>query len=343
MSIAGIVPRQAQYHWLRAMTTTEEPGTEAGRFVIEGADDDLRETTQSWLSWLAHERQLAARTRKSYASDWAAFVGFTSGHLGGAVSLRSLATMDYRDFRAWLAHLTKNGLKRNSIARACASVRAFFDYVDRHYDVHNPALRAMRAPSFKRALPRPLAFGQISEIREEIGEKASSDWTAKRDLALVMLLYGAGLRIGEAIGLSRSSIPDPIEQVTSVKVLGKGGKERVVPLLSQVVRAIDEYLRACPFQLAAEDPLFVGVRGKRVQPAAIQKKIRLLRQALGLPETTTPHALRHSFATHLLSDGADLRAIQELLGHANLSTTQIYTQVDDRKLVALYASAHPRA
>ncbi|MEO1020856.1 MAG: tyrosine-type recombinase/integrase, partial [Pseudomonadota bacterium] len=230
------------------------------------------------------------------------------------------------------------------IARAVASVRGFFCYIDRHYEVHNPSLRAMRTPSFKRALPRPLAVAEFVSIKEAVGDTSSqSSWTVTRDIAVLMLLYGAGLRIGEAIALNKSALGSEPAMATSLRLMGKGNKERVVPLLPQVSQAIVEYLNQCPIVICVEDALFVGVRGRRLQPAHIQKRVRDLRRALGLPETATPHALRHSFATHLLADGADLRAIQELLGHTSLSTTQIYTQVDSGRLQHLYAVAHPRA
>ncbi len=309
-----------------------------------GAGDDVADITSSWLSWLAHERQLASRTRRAYSSDWHQFIEFLNGHLAAPVALTDLASLESRDFRAWLAHLNRRDLKRSSIARAVASVRGFFAYIDRHYDVHNPSLRAMRTPGFKRALPRPLAFEEVLSIQQGMTERPVTDhWTGQRDLAVLMLLYGSGLRIGEAIELNRSDWRDEDYSGRNLRITGKGRKERIVPLLPQVSRSIDGYVADCPMILAPNGPLFVGVRGRRLQSGHIQKKVRNLRRALGLPETATPHALRHSFATHLLADGADLRAIQELLGHASLSTTQVYTQVDGTRLVQLYSTSHPRA
>jgi integrase/recombinase XerC len=246
------------------------------------------------------------------------------------------------DFRAWLAARHGAELARSSTARAMAAVRSLFSYLDRRHDLHNPALKAMRTPRFHRALPRPLTAPQAQAVALSAGDVAREPWTGKRDTALLLLLYGAGLRIGEALALRRSDLGADPRQLRALRVLGKGGKERLVPVLPVIGEALAAYLAACPWPLEAASPLFLGSRGRGLRATVVQKQVRVLRGLLGLPETATPHALRHSFATHLLADGADLRVIQELLGHASLSTTQGYTAVDTERLARLYATAHPR-
>jgi integrase/recombinase XerC len=222
-------------------------------------------------------------------------------------------------------------------------LRGFYRFLDRQHAIRNPVLKAMRTPRFRRPLPRPLAADQAIEVTDAVGEQASQPWIGQRDVAVLTLLYGAGLRIGEALGLDRRDVgPDPAS-LKGLQVRGKGNKERVVPILPVVAQAIAAYVEACPWPSPPDSPLFVGARGGRLQQSVVQKQVRMLRGVLGLPETATPHALRHSFATHLLGAGADLRVIQELLGHASLSTTQNYTAVDSARLTQLYAKAHPRA
>ena len=308
------------------------------------ADDRVSELARSWLDWLRHERRLAARTISSYQSDIQAFVVFASQHLGGAVTVETLETFGVRDFRSWLAWRHQQDFARISTARAVAAVRSFYRFADRRFDIHNPALAAMRPPPAKRGLPRPLSPDQAGDVvTYDVGAQSEPNWPELRDTAVLFLLYGSGLRIGEAIGLNRDDIGETAEQTRSLRVVGKGEKERLVPVLRPVAEKLAAYIEACPFDLTAGEALFRGVRGKRLQPGIIQKAMRAMRVGLGLPETATPHALRHSFATHLLGDGADLRTIQELLGHASLSTTQRYTAVDTQQLLSLYAKAHPRA
>ena len=224
-----------------------------------------------------------------------------------------------------------------------AAVRGFFRYLDRRHGVHNPALQAMRTPRLPHRVPRPLAESDARELIVTAGADARQPWLGLRDTALLLLLYGAGLRIGEALSLDRRAIGVDPRALRSLRVRGKGDKERLVPVLPIVAEALAAYLAACPAPPLPDEPLFKGARGGRLQQGVVQKQVRQLRVGLGLPETATPHALRHSFATHLLGEGADLRAIQELLGHASLSTTQGYTEVDARRLISLYARAHPRA
>ena len=224
-----------------------------------------------------------------------------------------------------------------------AAVRGFYRYLDRHHGLHNPALAALRTPRLPRRLPRPLSAAQALDV-VEAADDGRIDWTGRRDAALLTLLYGAGLRIGEALGLTRGALGAAPAELRELRVTGKGGRQRVVPVLPVVAAALADYLEACPYGGGRPDsPLFVGARGGPLQAGVVQRRVRGLRRLLGLPETATPHALRHSFATHLLAGGADLRAIQELLGHASLSTTQGYTAVDAARLMDLYRRAHPRA
>ena len=311
--------------------------------MLPFAADDLAAVAAEWRVWLAAERRLSPRSVVAYERDLAAFVAFVSGHLGGAVTLQALGRLALADFRAWLATRHNRKFARSSTARAVAAVRGFFRFVDRRHGVHNPALKAMRTPRLPRRVPRPLSPDQAAELAETAGDDVRLEWVGLRDTAVLLLLYGGGLRIGEALALDRRDLgPDPA-RLRVLRVRGKGDKERLVPLLPMVAQALAAYLAACPEPPQPDEALFRGVRGGRLQQAIVQRRVRQVRVTLGLPESATPHALRHSFATHLLSAGADLRAIQELLGHASLSTTQGYTAVETRRLLELYSKAHPRA
>jgi integrase/recombinase XerC len=296
-----------------------------------------------WLNWLEHQKRQAPLTVKGYRSDLLAFLGFCAEHLGEPPTPDVLAGLDAAGFRAWLAARHRAGLAKSSTARALAAVRSFYRYLDREHGRTNPALQALRTPKLARRLPRPLTSDQASRLIEHAPVATRLDWLGKRDVALLLLLYGAGLRIGEALGLARSTLGADPARLTALTITGKGRKQRLVPILPVIGRALAEYLAACPYHPGPAAPLFLGERGKRLQPAIAARLVRDLRRALGLPESATPHALRHSFATHLLADGADLRTIQELLGHASLSTTQGYTGVDGERLIRLYQQAHPRA
>jgi integrase/recombinase XerC len=307
------------------------------------ATPDLIAVVESWCRWLRAERRLAERTEQAYRQDMASFVRFLSGHLARDVALSDLAALQLLDLRAWLAWRHGEDFARTSTARAIAGVRSFFRFVDRRHGIHNPALQAMRTPRLPHRVPRPLAENDARDLILSARTEARELWLGHRDTALLMLLYGAGLRIGEALALDRRDVGMDPRSLRGLRVRGKGDKERLVPILPIVAEAIAAYLAACPIPPLPDEPLFKGARGRRLQQGVVQKQVRQLRVTLGLPETATPHALRHSFATHLLGDGADLRAIQELLGHASLSTTQGYTEVDSRRLMTLYARAHPRA
>jgi integrase/recombinase XerC len=304
---------------------------------------ELGAMVAGWRDWLAHEKRHAPLTVKAYRTDLADFLAFAAGHLGEPPTLSALEGMTTADFRAWLAARHRRGLARSSTTRALAAVRGFYRWLDRRHGRHNPALKALRTPRLVRRLPRPLAAGEAQELIDAAPEAAREDWLARRDVALFLLLWGAGLRIGEALALSRGDLgPDPAA-ARLLRVTGKGGRQRLVPLLPVVATALEAYLVACPYRLSPGTPLFLGARGKVLQAAVVRRQMQTLRRLLGLPESATPHALRHSFATHLLAGGADLRVIQELLGHASLSSTQGYTQVDAERLLRLYDDAHPRA
>ncbi len=302
---------------------------------------DLEAAFAGWCDWLAHERRAAARTQAGYRRDLAAFVAFLATHQGGPVDLATMAGLTPQGFRGWLAWRLGEGYAKSSTQRAVAAVRGFLDFLDTRHGIHNPALRAMRAPRARRPLPRPLAVAEIEELTDAAARADQAPWLLARDAALLLLLYGAGLRIGEALALRVDALPT--EGPGTLRVTGKGRKVRLVPLLPVITEALAHYRRACPHPLPPNGPLFLGARGGALQPAVVQRRVRDLRRMLGLPETATPHSLRHSFATHLLGGGADLRSIQELLGHASLSTTQLYTKVDAEGLARLYAAAHPRA
>ncbi len=305
---------------------------------------DLRARLGAWCDWLAHERRAAPATRLAYTRDLADFLAFLRDHLGREIGTRELAALTLADLRAWLAHRHRRGLDPASTARALAAVRGFFRFLDRRFGLHNPAVAALRTPRVPRRLPRPLAVEEtLALAREMASEPDVPAWVLRRDHAVLLLLYGCGLRIGEALALARRDVGADPARLRVLRVHGKGGRVREVPVLPRVARALADYVAACPHPLPPEGPLFVGARGRRLGAEPIRARIRRLRRLLGLPETATPHALRHSFATHLLAAGADLRAIQELLGHASLSTTQRYTAVDAERLLADYARAHPRA
>ncbi len=296
---------------------------------------------ESWLSYLGAERRMSGKTVEAYQRDVLQFLGFLAEHLGGAPSLRDLAALTPADVRAFLASRRAVGIGSRSLMRTLAGTRAFARYLERNGKGQVGALAAVRAPKIGKTLPRPLQAADAKRMAD--ADLPAGDghepWIHARDAAVLGLLYGAGLRISEALGLKRGNIG----AADAVTVTGKGRKQRMVPVLPQVQKLIADYVALCPYDLPDDGPLFVGAKGGPLSPRVVQLAMARLRGALGLPETATPHALRHSFATHLLARGGDLRSIQELLGHASLSTTQIYTQVDAERLIEAYRSAHPRA
>jgi integrase/recombinase XerC len=300
---------------------------------------DAGSAVGAWIEWIRDERRLAAHTVEAYRSDLAAFLAFIAQHIGGPPDLPALASLSPADFRAYLAMRSGRGYERSSNARAMATIRSFFRFLDRRGLARGAAVHAVRTPRLKRALPKPLSESDAMQAVHTVAELSDEPWVGKRDAALLLLLYGCGLRIGEALALNRDgSLPGE-----TLRVAGKGGKQRIVPVLPMVRDALAAYLAACPYDPGSGGPLFLGLRGGRLEPAVAQKQVRRLRALLRLPETATPHALRHSFATHLLAGGGDLRTIQELLGHASLTTTQRYTEIDAGRLVAVHRAAHPRA
>ena len=311
--------------------------------IIFRAGEDVQDAIAEWGRWLENERRASANTTDAYRRDLATFFAFLSDHLGGEPTLEELQSLAPADFRSYLARRNTEGLARTSIARGLSTVRNFFRFLDRNGLVHNPAIDTLHTPKTPTSIPKALTPDDALAAVKMAGELQDKPWLAKRDMAIMLLLYGCGLRIGEALDLNVSDIGPDLSKDGTLRVIGKGNKQRVVPVLPIVAEAISAYRAACPHGLSDDDPLFVGSRGGRLNPGVVQRQVRKIRAMLGLGDTATPHALRHSFATHLLANGGDLRTIQELLGHASLSTTQRYTAVDEAKLRAVYDDAHPRA
>ncbi|HVT24326.1 MAG TPA: tyrosine recombinase XerC [Rhizomicrobium sp.] len=295
------------------------------------------ELKRDWLSMLAHERRASPNTLRAYGDDLSRFLGFLHIHLGGTINERALARVAPADIRAFITDRRADGLGARGVQRALAAIRSFYRWLARENILDNPAPRAVRTPRIKRGLPRPLSENDAARALEEAADH-DVEWLAARDVALLTLLYGAGLRISEGLSLKRGDAP----LGRTLSILGKGRKERSVPILPAVSQAIADYAAKIPFTGAKDAPLFVSRRGKPMSPREAQALMQKLRGRLGLSEKATPHALRHSFATHLLANGGDLRSVQELLGHASLSTTQTYTLVETSKLMDVYRRAHPR-
>jgi integrase/recombinase XerC len=299
------------------------------------------EARAGFLDWLGSERRASPRTLAAYGADLAAFLGFLTHHLGGEPDLAGLSALRTIDIRAWLAAEATDGAANATRARHLAAVRTFYRWLARRHGVDNAAVRLIATPRAKRPLPRALPPEQARSAAEDVGEVSDSAAVQARDEALFTLLYGCGLRIAEALALNVRDAPLPGSE-SILRVVGKGSKTRVVPVLPAVRAAIAAWLALHPSR-APDAPLFVGTRGGRLNPAVAQRTLRTFRRQRGLPEHATPHALRHSFATHLLEGGADLRSIQELLGHASLSTTQRYTSVETARLLEVWRKAHPKA
>jgi len=295
-----------------------------------------------WLGYLGAERRMSDKTLEAYGRDVGQFLGFLAEHMGGPPSLRELAKLTPADVRAFMASRRSSGAGSRTLMRGLAGARSFARFLERNGKGKVGALAAVRAPKLARSLPKPLAIKDARRMTETEGRDGETrePWILARDAAVLSLLYGSGLRIAESLSLKRKEAPDTGDTLT---VTGKGNKTRMVPVLPQVTKLIADYIALCPHDLPPDGPLFIGARGGPLSARVVQLAMARLRGALGLPDSATPHALRHSFATHLLARGGDLRAIQELLGHASLSTTQIYTAVDSERLLEVYASAHPRA
>ena len=301
--------------------------------------DDLRAAIGIWAAWLSGERRASAHTVAAYGRDLAFFFDFLTEHLGEVPSLAAINELRPGDFRAFLARRAQSGMARGSLARGLSVIRGFLRFLQRRGLAETTALTALRSPKLPQSVPKPLTIRDAAASLDAVAEVAAKQWEGKRDTAILALLYGCGLRLSEALRLTRGETP----LGDMLAITGKGGKQRLLPVLPIVRQAVADYLAACPYRPAKDGPLFVGSRGGPLNPRIVQRQMAALRGFLGLPESATPHALRHSFATHLLGAGGDLRAIQELLGHASLSTTQRYTSVETERLLAIYEAAHPRA
>jgi integrase/recombinase XerC len=304
------------------------------------ARPDLLAARANWLDILIHQKRFSNHTLDAYERDTRQFFEFLSKHLGKLPGISDIATLKPIEFRSFLAKRRTDGAGARTLGRGLAAIRSFLKHLEREGLVNAAGSRAVRAPKQPKSLPKPLQVNQALALMDTAGDYAQEAWIGARNVAMLTFLYGCGLRISEALALT----PQMIEgNPRTLPVKGKGGKTRLVPLLSAVHAASAAYLKLCPFYLKPTEPMFRGARGGVLHAAIIQREMVKLRSALGLPDTATPHALRHSFATHLLSAGGDLRSIQELLGHASLSTTQIYTGVDSARLLGAWAAAHPRA
>lgn len=308
--------------------------------ILTFAAPELLAERSAWLASIEGERRLADNTVEAYERDTRQFLTFLTSYVGHPASLKDVKALRPAELRAFLATRRKDGSGARSLGRHLAGLRSFLRFLEKKNLVNAAGATAMRAPKQPKSLPKPLTDKQALDITSSNAQLQEEPWIAARDAAVFSLLYGCGLRISEALGLKGSEIT---EQSTSLRIIGKGGKTRLVPLLPAVREVVLTYVKLCPYDLSADAALFRGARGGPLQPAIIQREMQKLRGALGLPDSATPHALRHSFATHLLGGGGDLRTIQELLGHASLSTTQIYTGVDSSRLLQIYDKAHPRA
>jgi len=291
-----------------------------------------------FIDFIQREQRLAENTVEAYRGDLSEFIGFLRGHLDQEPGMRAFAELQARDIRAFLAARRRDGLADASIARLLSAIKSFYRWLDRAHGVENPEIAFLNGPKRGQRLPRPVSEMAAKDMLEQAELIQEEPWIAARDVAALSLMYGAGLRISEALDLAGDMRVAP----DRLRIKGKGGKVRIVPIIPAVREAILAYAALCPYGLNVRTPLFYGARGKRLQAPVLRKQVQILRGALGLTETATPHALRHSFATHLLANGADLRAIQTLLGHASLSTTQVYTGVEAGHLRKVHASAHPR-
>lgn len=303
----------------------------------------MQDLLSLWYQWLKQHKRYSDHTLTAYQRHSQIFVDFMQSYLGHSVTKDDLDKLPASAFRSFLAHLHGEGWARASIAQALSTIKSFYHYLQQHYGIENTALRTLKSPKLAKNLPKALNHEQMNQTLENIDlmhDGKQPEWLSCRDYALLLLLYGCGLRISEALGLK---LKDCQDMQHGLRIHGKGNKQRMVPVLPVVQESLQVYLKICPFPLQDDDVIFRGLKGKPLQPAVIQRQLRQLRIVLGLPTTTTPHALRHSFATHLLESGGDLRTIQTLLGHESLSTTQRYTKMVPSHLQAVYNKTHPRA
>ncbi|MEN0653881.1 MULTISPECIES: tyrosine recombinase XerC [Hyphobacterium] len=318
------------------------PGPRDGKAddaLAEGLTISAASALALYLDHLAGERRASARTIEAYGRDLGGFLTFMTDHLAEMPDLRALCALKAADYRAWMAARRRNGLSARSLARELSAVRGFFRYVQRRWGLDAPGLLVVEGPKLPRSKPKPVSEEAAARLLDEAGLCGGEAWVEARDAALVALLYGCGLRLSEALSLTGADTPLP----QSLRITGKGSKTRIVPVLPAVRAAVETYTSLCPFERTKDAPLFRAARGGPLGPRAVQKLMQTLRSRLGLGPSATPHALRHAFATHLLAHGADLRSIQELLGHASLSTTQVYADIEPARLMAVHAAAHPRS
>jgi len=303
-------------------------------------DEDLLVLAAEWLEALSNERNVSAHTVAAYRRDLKQFAGFLRTRLGRPPQLDDIRRLTAQTVRGFMAARRRQGLSSRSLSRTMSALRSFFRWLEGREIAQNRAVLMVAMPKVGHGVPKPLTVEKAHAVVNP-GKTAELDWIVARDTAVLLLLYGAGLRISEALSLRLQDAP--VKGRDTLRIVGKGNKERLVPVLEVIQEGVERYLELVPYNLTPEGPLFLGAKGGPLSPRIIQLAVKRLREKLGLPETATPHALRHSFATHLLSAGADLRQIQELLGHASLSTTQVYTEVDRERLLAVYDAAHPRA
>ncbi|MCW5709910.1 tyrosine recombinase XerC [Shinella sp.] len=307
-------------------------------FII--ADPTLMAERQGWLAALAEERRLSDNTLDAYERDTRQFLAFLTQHLAAPARLKDIGDLRPADLRGFLAARRRDGAGARTLGRGLAGLRSFLRHLERKGLANAAGASAVRSPKQPKSLPKPLSDRQAIAVVDAHEQLAEEPWIRLRNAAVLTLLYGCGLRISEALSLTPADFSGA---PTALRITGKGDKTRIVPLIAPALAGVEDYIKLCPFPLAEDKPLFRGARGGPLQPAIIQREMQKLRGALGLPDSATPHALRHSFATHLLAGGGDLRTIQELLGHASLSTTQVYTGVDSARLLEIYDRAHPRA
>ncbi|MFT6219878.1 MAG: integrase/recombinase XerC [Rickettsiales bacterium] len=295
------------------------------------ANQKIQDSVSDFLIYLSSEKRCSNHTIKSYQNDISYFFLFLKQHSNSLITKPILTNLTLQDFRSWLAHRHEKDFSNSSTARAISCLRSFFKFLNRHQIVTNHAIDNLKTPKLKKPIPKAVDKIDIDSVMSLVGEFSKLEWLKKRDLALLTLIYGSGFRISEALSLTKNHLNDGVVIMT-----GKGNKQRMVPILPIVEQRIDEYLAALPHKIGHYDPIFLGLRGKKYQPASFEKLIQKIREFLNLPNSITPHAFRHSFATHLLENGADLRTIQELLGHSSLSTTQRYTKIDKKRLLEVY-------
>lgn len=308
--------------------------------LLVTAKPDLNDRLGRWLDHLSDERRLSDKTLIAYERDVRQFLRFLTNHLGGAPDVADVADLKPSDFRAFMAQRRKQGAESRSLARGLAGIRSFLRFLEKRGEVNAAASSAIRAPRQPRSLPKPVSARDALDLTSGDLSLEGAPWVEARNAAVLTLLYGCGLRLSEALSLTGKTAPR--KGIRTLRITGKGGKQREVPVLPAVNEAVETYLKLCPYAISGDGPLFVGARGGPLNPRLVQMAMEKMRGALGLPDTATPHALRHSFATHLLAGGGDLRTIQELLGHASLSSTQIYTEIDSQRLLEAYDQAHPR-